>query len=107
MLSPLWPRTTRAGSTPSSAITRCTSRPRSEPGWVCTVIGHPVARWARATARITRSTPWVRPASSTAHLSMPARTPVPAMPSVMSPTNSGTIGSGSSRPSSSPMAGVR
>ena len=48
------------------------------------VIGTPVAACARATARSTRSTPSVRPFSSTAHLSMPARTPVSAMPSVMS-----------------------
>jgi hypothetical protein len=48
------------------------------------VIGTPVLACARATARSTRSTPSVRPLASTAHLSMPARTPVSAMPSVMS-----------------------
>ncbi len=58
------------------------------------VIGTPVARWARATARSTRSTPGVRPGWSVAHLRIEARTPVPAMPSVMSRTNMSTIGSG-------------
>ena len=47
------------------------------------------------------------PASSMAHLSMPAPTPVPAMPSVMSPTNMSTIGSGTSVPSASFSAGPR
>ena len=51
----------------------------------------PVATWARATERSTRSTPSVSPFSSTAHLSMPALTPVPAMPSVMSRTKNSVI----------------
>ena len=41
--------------------------------------------------RSTRSTPSVSPFSSTAHLSMPALTPVPAMPSVMSRTKNSVI----------------
>ena len=63
-------------------------------GWVCTMTGAPVCRWAAATARSTRSTPGVMPAWSMAHLSSPARTPVPAMPSVRSRTKKSTIGSG-------------
>ena len=72
-----------------------------------TVIGQPVARWVRATARITRSTPGVGPGSSMAHLSIPAFTPVPAIPSVMSRENRVTIGSGSSNPRTDRSPGVR
>ena len=108
MVSPLWPSTTRPGSTPAeSHSTRLTSRPVRDPGWVCTVTGTSVWWWAAATARITRSTPGVMPSSSMAHLSMPALTPVPAMPSVMSPTNISTIGSGTSAPTASFSAGPR
>jgi len=42
-------------------ITRWMCRPVSLVGWVRTVMGVPVRRWALATARITRSTPDVRP----------------------------------------------
>ena len=57
------------------------------------VTGVPVWACACATDLSTRSTPWVRPFSSTAHLSIPALTPVPAIPSVMSRTNSSVIAS--------------
>ena len=60
--------------------------------WI--VIGvPPVATCARATDRSTCSTPSVSPLVSTAHLSMPALTPVPAMPSVMSRTKNSVIAS--------------
>ena len=72
-----------------------------------TVIGTPVARCALATARITRSTPAVMPWWSIAHLRTPARTPVPAIPFSMSPTNMSTTGSGTSAPSASLSAGPR
>ena len=86
---------------------RWTVSPWCDSGWVWTVIGVPVARWVRATARITRSTPGVSPGSSMAHLSMPARTPVWAIPSVTSPTKSGTMASASSLPSMVRTSGVR
>ncbi len=55
---PLWPMTTRERSTPSSLKMRCCSRPHGSGGrGVCVVMGTPVARWARATARRTRSHP--------------------------------------------------
>ena len=60
---------------------------------MCVVIGAPVARWACAQARSTRSTPGVTPGRSVAHLIAAALIPVPAMPSVMSLTNRSTIGS--------------
>ena len=72
---PLWPMTTRVRSTPSSLKMRCCSSPHGSGGvgvWV--VMGTPVARWACATARSTRSTPGVMPGRSDAHLRMPART---------------------------------
>ena len=47
------------------------------------------------------------PSRSMAHLSMPARTPVPVIPSVMSRTNMSTIGSGTSVPSTEFSAGPR
>ena len=74
---------------------------------MCTVTGTPVRWWAAATARITRSTPGVMPCWSMAHLSMPARTPVPVIPSVMSRTNMSTIGSGTSVPTTAFSAGPR
>ena len=78
---PLWPMTTRERSTPSSRKTRCCSSPGGSGGvGVCVVIGAPVARWACATARSTRSTPGVIPGRSEAHFKMPARTPVSPIP---------------------------
>ncbi len=74
---------------------------------MCTVMGAPVWRWARATARMTRATPSVMPWWSMAHLRKAALTPVPAMPSVMSLTNMSTIGSGTSMPSAADRAGPR
>ncbi len=65
--------------------------------------GAPVITCALATARITRSTPGVRPSSSIAHLRNAARTPVRAMPSVMSATNRSVIGS----PPPEPLSGAR
>ena len=59
--------------------------------WVWIVTGVFVAACARATERSTCSTPAVRPLASTAHLSMPALTPVPAMPSVMSRTKNSVM----------------
>ena len=77
---------------------RCCSRPQGSGGvGVCVVMGTPVARWAWATARSTRSTPGVMPGRSDAHLRIPARTPVSPIPSVISRTNRSTIGSGPPR----------
>jgi hypothetical protein len=69
--------------------------------------GTPVPWWAAATARMTRSTPGVMPPSSMAHLSTPAFTPVPVIPSTMSAVNMSTIGSGTSVPSAWFRAGPR
>jgi hypothetical protein len=70
---------------------------------VCTVIGVPVSTWVCPTARRIRSTSGVSECSSIAHLSSPAFTPVPAMPSRMSFTNSSTIGSGTSKTQPGPV----
>jgi hypothetical protein len=94
VLSPLWPEHDPSRVDPLLARTFCTASPCCEPGCVCTVIGVPVSLCASATARMTRSTPGVMPWWSMAHLSSPALTEVPAMPSRMSPTNMSTIGSG-------------
>ena len=64
--------------------------------------GAPVITCALATARITRSTPGVRPSSSMQHLRNAALTPVPAMPSVMSAANRSVIGSWPPAPLSGP-----
>ena len=55
------------------------------------MIGAPVSRWARATARAMVSRGGVTPSKSAAHLSMPALTPVPRKPSSMSRMNSRAI----------------
>ncbi len=85
--------TTRVRSTPSSASTRWVVVPPWLWTLVCTVMGAPVATWAWATARITRSTPGVSPGSSMAHLRKAALTEEPAIPSVMSRTKRSTMGS--------------
>ena len=54
-------------------------------------------------ARITRVTPGVAPGSSMQHFNSPALTPVPAIPSRMSPTNRSIIGSGMSMTSPGPV----
>ena len=82
------------GSTPSSPSTRRTSAIVPLPGLLWTITGAPVSPWARATARMTRSTPGVRPWWSMAHLKNAALMSVPWMPSRMSRTNRSTIGSG-------------
>ena len=60
------------------------SRPFCEGAWVWVVIGTPVRRCASAAAAITRRTSGVSPGRSVTTLSMPARTPVPAIPTSMS-----------------------
>jgi hypothetical protein len=96
---------TRLGSIPSSAKTRCWSRPVCCPASVWVLIGTPVCRCAQATARSTRSMPLVTPGLSVQHLRMPAFTPVSAMPRVMSSTNISTITSWISSASGARRAG--
>src|ERR1700735_4717108 len=57
-------------------------------------MGVPVRRCAFAVARRIRSTSRVTPGLSVAHLSIPAFTPVLAIPSTMSCTNMSAINSG-------------
>ena len=72
----------RAGpaATPRSVRNASWSRPLRDGAWVWVVIGTPVRRCAAAAASITRRTSGVRPWRSVTTLSIPARTPVPAMP---------------------------
>src|SRR5579859_4985514 len=83
--------TTRVRSTPSSVKTRCWSLPVKLQAFVWVLMGTPVCRWARATARNTRSMFGVTSCASVQHLRIPAFTPVVPMPSSMSSTNMSTM----------------
>src|SRR5690606_10884413 len=75
------------GGYPRSTKNSCCSRPLRVDGTEWVVMATPVSRWATAAASMTRTTSPVNPAASVAILIIPARTPVPAIPSVMSLTN--------------------
>ena len=90
------------GCTPSSVSTASASSPVRLRACVCTVTGTPVARWARPTARSTRSTSGVIPSRSMAHFSIEALTSTPSIPLTMSWTNMSTRGSSSTTSAPAP-----
>ena len=86
-----WSIFTRVRSTPSSLKMAICRRATWPVGKEWTMMGAPVSRCARATARAMVSRGGVTPSKSAAHLSMPALTPVPRNPSSMSRMNSRAI----------------
>ena len=95
-LSPEWPMMMRSGGTPRSVRKDCCSVPFRAAGRECVVMATPVSCWATAAADMTRATSGVIPSRSVMTFSIPARTRVPPIPSVMSRTNSSVSRSGPS-----------
>ncbi len=85
-VSPQWAICTRARSTPSSLKISTCRGPVATAGIECAMIGAPVCRLARATARWIFSTFSVTPAASAAHFRNAALMSVPWMPRSMSST---------------------